>query len=83
MNITLDNSIKNKTYIIESMSLPSDTLRRLEALGMIPGSKIQVLNIKNHGTLIVYVRGTRFAIGKGISQSISVREIHTKEGATL
>lgn len=83
MNITLNNSIINKTYKIESMSLPSETRRRLEALGMMPGSKLQVLNTKSHGTLIVYVRGTRFAIGRGISQSIAVRELHTKEGATL
>lgn len=83
MMLTLDNCIKNKTYKIESMSLPSETLRRLEALGMMPGSKLQVLNIKRNGTLIVYVRGTRFAIGRGISQSITVCKLNVKEGAAL
>ncbi|SJW36781.1 FeoA family protein [Clostridioides difficile] len=39
---------------------------------MIEGTEIAVLNTKDHGTLIIKVRGTRFAIGKNISKRIEV-----------
>lgn len=71
--MTLDMGQINSTYEIESISLPLNTEKRLEALGMFSGTKIVVLNNKNCGTLIIKVRGTRFAIGKGISKNIYVK----------
>ena len=46
--------------------------KRLEALGMTRGSSITILNSKNHGVLIVKVRGTRFALGRNITKNILV-----------
>ncbi len=40
---------------------------------MLAGTKVEILNNKSGGTLIIKVRGTRFAIGKGISKNIEVR----------
>ena len=37
------------------------------------GTSILVLNAKSRGTLIVNVRGTRFALGRGITKQITVR----------
>lgn len=71
--MTLDNGRINAVYIIESLNLPLNIEKRLEALGMTSGTQILVLNNKSHGTLIVKVRGTRFAIGRGISRNIKVR----------
>ena len=68
--MTLNNGIVNKTYKIKDMNLPIKIEKRLEALGMIEGTEITVLNTKNCGTLILKVRGTRFAIGKNISKRI-------------
>lgn len=71
--MTLDNSKILQTYEIQSMQLPLNVEKRLEALGMTAGTKILVLNNKSHGALIIKVRGTRIAIGKGISKNITVR----------
>lgn len=72
--MTLDNGRKDGAYIVEKIDLPLKLEKRLEALGMTVGTPIQVLNAKSHGTLIVNVRGTRFAMGKGITKNITVRE---------
>lgn len=71
--MTLDKSKVNSNYIIEKLDLPLHVEKRLMALGMTVGTKVKVLNSKNHGTLIVKVRGTRLALGKGISRKIRVR----------
>lgn len=62
------------TYVIEAISLPLQTEKRLEALGMTQGTPIKVLNKKSGGTMIVQVRGTRFALGRGITGNIQVTE---------
>ena len=46
------------TYVIESIALPLQTEKRLEALGMTRGTPISVLNRKRCGTMIVHVRGS-------------------------
>ncbi len=71
--MTLNNGEKNATYIVEKLYLPLHIEKRLEALGMLVGTKVEILNNKSGGTLIIKVRGTRFAIGKGISKNIEVR----------
>ena len=47
--------------------------QRLQALGMIEGTEISVLNNKNEGTVIIKMRSTRLALGKGISSHIGIR----------
>ena len=60
--------------MIDNISLPLQTEKRLEALGMTQGTPVEVLNRKSGGTMIVRVRGTRFALGKGITKNIEVTE---------
>lgn len=71
--MTLNAGEVNATYIVEKLDLPLQMEKRLQALGMTYGTKVEVLNNKSGGTLIIKVRGTRFAIGKGISKNIEVR----------
>lgn len=71
--MTLDDGEVNAEYIVEKLCLPIHMEKRLQALGMTSGTKVIVLNNKSGGTLIIKVRGTRFAIGKGISKNIEVR----------
>ncbi|WP_027398429.1 FeoA family protein [Anaerovorax odorimutans] len=73
--MTLNLGKINRTYKIQQSNLPRNIEKRLEALGMTLGSTVDILNSKNKGTLIIKVRGTRFAIGKGISKKISVKEM--------
>ncbi|MBQ1214747.1 MAG: FeoA domain-containing protein [Firmicutes bacterium] len=73
--MTLNLAVIGGVYLIEDMKLPQKTEKRLEALGMTHGTKIQVINTKDRGTMIVKVRGTRFAIGRDISANIDVTEV--------
>lgn len=77
--MVLQDVQKGKSYLVERLDLPVETLRRLEALGMIPGTKIDVLNTKSHGTIIIKMRQTRFALGKGITTNIQVKEYQNHE----
>ena len=70
----LDEGSAGRVYMVERVTLELTLERRLEALGILPGTRITVLNRKDRGALIIYVRGTRFAIGAGIAQNIEVRE---------
>ena len=72
--MTLSESVPGKVYTVESTKLNEKVGRRLEALGLIIGTKVEVLNRKKTGTLIFKVRGTRLAIGKEISAGIFVKE---------
>ena len=73
--MTLVDAIPGSKYIVESMELNEKVGRRLEALGLIHGTKLEVLNRKKNGTMIFKVRGTRLAIGKEISAGILVKEV--------
>ncbi|MCI2061421.1 MAG: FeoA domain-containing protein [Eubacteriaceae bacterium] len=72
--MTLDLGKPGSTYIIKGMKLPQTIEKHLEALGMTYGTKVDVLNNKSKGTLIIKVRGTRFAVGRGISGNIEVSD---------
>ncbi len=69
--MTLDSGVSNSNYRVEEMKLPLAVEKRLESLGMTRGTQVHVLNNKDGGTLIVKVRGSRLALGKGISKNIS------------
>lgn len=45
-----------KQYKVESIRLPVQMEKRLEALGMTRGTEVDVLNSKSRGVLIVKVR---------------------------
>ena len=60
------------TYIVDKINLTGAWERRLEILGMTNGVKLEVLNKKNHGAVILKVRGTRFAVGREIAEAIEI-----------
>ncbi|WP_394283168.1 ferrous iron transport protein A [Frisingicoccus sp.] len=72
--MTLSESIPGRVYAVESTKLNEKVGRRLEALGLIKETKVEVLNRKKNGTMIFKVRGTRLAVGKEISAGIFVKE---------
>lgn len=63
-----------KNYIVKKISLPFETERRLEALGMTSDAPVSVLNRKGKGILIIKLRGTRFALGYNITKNVAVEE---------
>ena len=54
-------------------------LRRLEALGILEGTRVRVLNRKRNGAIIIKVRGSRWALGNDIAQGIEVEELTDEE----
>ena len=71
MPLKLTDSVKNNFYLVRGMTLPLKTAKRLEALGMISGTEVVVLH-KKKSALVVFVRGTRFALGRAIAQNIEI-----------
>lgn len=60
-------------YQVEGLDLPLELARRLEALGLFPGSRVKILQKKRRGAMIITVRGTRFALGMEIAAHIAVK----------
>lgn len=67
-------------YLVEDMKIESEISRRLQALGLIEGTRLKMLNRKKNGSLIIYVRGTRLALGRHITSGIVVKEVEANEG---
>ena len=59
---------------MEETHLPLMLEKRMEALGMTKGSRVSLIHKKGSGTSVIMLRGTRFAVGKGIAANILVRE---------
>lgn len=70
----LEGKIK-QTYSLCDIKLEERIARRLQMLGMTKGAHILLLNRKRDGSMIIKVRGTRFAIGKKYAAGIYVGDI--------
>lgn len=68
----LKDAAVGQTCVVQSMNLPEQMEHRLEALGMTRRAPVLVLNRKGRGTLIIKLRGTRFALGCHITKNIEV-----------
>ena len=66
-------------YFVEDIGIEQGISRRLQALGLIEGTKVKMLNRKRNGSLIIYVTGTRLALGKHITSGIVVKGVETDE----
>ncbi len=65
---------KGESGIVTKLNLPFETERRLLALGMTPGTQIDVVNRKGKGIMIIVLRGTRFALGYNMTRNIDVEK---------
>lgn len=68
-----------RRYEVSEISLPLETERRLEALGLTCGTQVTVMNKKKHGAMVIKIRGTRFAVGRQIAANVEAREVDTHE----
>ena len=73
--MTLKEGKSNHTYQVLSIHVEEKLERRLEALGLTEGTHITILNNEKKGSLTAKVRGTRFALGKRITDHIEVKEV--------
>ena len=63
-------------YVVAGVQVDEGITRRLEALGVNEGPPVNILNKKGSGSVIIKVRGTRLALGRRLSEGITVREEH-------
>lgn len=74
--MTLKEGMEGRFFKVCKMNLPEATERRLEVVGMMEGTPIEILNNKRKGAMIIKVRGTRFALGLKIANHITVEELN-------
>jgi len=49
--------------------------RRLAELGLTPGQPVRILSIGRGGPVLVEIRGTRIALGRGMAAKVLVRRL--------
>lgn len=72
--MTLYEGRVGSDYEVLTTHIEKNLERRLEALGLTDGTRIELLNRKRNGTAIFKVRGTRLAVGKEIAMGIEIKE---------
>lgn len=72
--MTLREGTIGNQYQVKEIQLEDKVKRRLQMLGMTKGTEVRVLNNKKSGSIIMKVRGTRFAVGRRIAEGILVEE---------
>lgn len=70
--MTLLNCPKGVSVPVRAVSLPDALKRRLHMLGMTRGTQITVVRKKRCGTMIIKIRGVRYAIGANTAAGIYV-----------
>ena len=68
-----------KDFRVADVREEEKILRRLEALGILEGTRVRVLNRKRNGATIIKVRGSRWALGNDIAQGIEVEKLTDEE----
>ena len=66
--MTLREGTIGSRYEIIEIRLEDKVKRRLQMLGLTKGTAVWVLNNKKSGSVIMKVRGTRFAAGRRIAE---------------
>ncbi len=72
-SISLSQLSADKLAVILSFSSGRLETMRLASLGFTPGARIAMTQNYGHGPLIVTVRGTRVALGRGEAEQILVQ----------
>lgn len=74
--MTLKEGKSKGVYEVVDIQVELNLERRLEALGLTTGTKVTVQSNDKKGAMTVKFRGTRFAMGRHIAESIFVKEAY-------
>jgi ferrous iron transport protein A len=69
------DAVPGKKYRIIKIDGGCRLNSRLCAMGFIPGEIFYVSGASRGGPLCVFIKGTKFAIGRGMAERIQIREI--------
>ncbi len=72
--MTLLKCNPGETHAVEAICLGSALSHRLQMLGLTKGTDVTVMRKKRGGTMIIKVRGVRYAIGRSCAEGIFVGE---------
>jgi ferrous iron transport protein A len=59
---------------LQNIKVGRELTSRMTSLGLTPGASVEVLQNYGHGPLIVNVRGTHVALGRGEARKLIVTE---------
>ena len=68
-----------ETAVVHDFDAGHTLLSRLAALGFTPGAQVKMVQNFGHGPVIVNVRDTRIALGRGEAAKIRVRQVRCGE----
>lgn len=71
----LTEALPGKKYRIAGINGGCRLNSHLCAMGFIPYEVFSVSNVSRGGSLCVVVKGTKFAIGRGMAEKILIREL--------
>ena len=70
--MNLNNCVINKVYLVERINGGSMATQRLTHLGITPNTPLKVIT-KGRGPILIEVRGSRLALGRGIASKVIVK----------
>ena len=70
--VSLSELLVDEQAIIRSFTIGRSETNRLASLGLTPGAQVDMTQNYGRGPLIVMVRGTRVALGRGEASQIFV-----------
>ena len=71
--MALSQAQLGKSYIVTDIRLSEDVQRRLRTLGLTNRTSVRVLGRNRAGAVIVFFRGSRFALGRHFAEGIFVK----------
>lgn len=77
--IPLERLAASARGVVRQLGGGRDFARRLAGLGMALGTEVQVLQNRGRGPMLVLVRGTRIALGRGEALKIMVEESESED----
>lgn len=73
--VFLNDVKKNTNVTLEELCNNRRLKQKLRDMGLTKGVEFKVVNNSNNGPVIVNLRGSKLALGHGMSKKIMVREI--------
>lgn len=67
-----------ENYTILKLNVTSQIKDRLQSLGMTVHTSIMIMQKKHNGTMVIDLRGTRFALGDQLTKEIEVKPCQKK-----
>ena len=72
--LTLDQLPKDATAVVRQLRGGGELVHRLAAMGLTEGAQLVVLQNTGHGPMLVNVRDTRIALGRGEAIKVLVEK---------